>query len=263
MKRRFGHWKDAAIRLEGDAVWSMTVSFLSMWDFTHSEAVKHPALYAHLLQPDRVVPRQGGDGADVVIDHPDLHAPRRLLPGDVQHRVPQLDCPWDNEAVGQSVYLHLIYRAKRYVYITTPYLVIDYSLTPAGSWSGCPGNRPGCPPRRGCRTAARRSQSEGIDLSPSFGHFERFDCPLYRGAFFPGDLTKRGFWCSTEINQYYYLNVAVLAHKLDGRHLLVFEKQKGRYRFVGEYSLLETHQNVHILSGLIVHFTGGRFSRET
>ncbi len=37
VKRRFGHWKDAAIRLEGDAVWSMTVSFLSMWDFTHSE----------------------------------------------------------------------------------------------------------------------------------------------------------------------------------------------------------------------------------
>ena len=33
--------------------------------------------------------------------------------------------------MGQSVYLHLIYRAKRYVYITTPYLVIDYSLTMA------------------------------------------------------------------------------------------------------------------------------------
>lgn len=42
---------------------------------------------------------------------------------------PTHDCPWDNEAVGQSVYLNLIYRAKRYVYITTPYLVIDYSLT--------------------------------------------------------------------------------------------------------------------------------------
>ncbi|MCI8839015.1 MAG: cardiolipin synthase [Oscillospiraceae bacterium] len=44
---------------------------------------------------------------------------------------PYHDCPWDNEAVGQSVYLNLIYRAKRYVYITTPYLVIDYSLTMA------------------------------------------------------------------------------------------------------------------------------------
>ena len=37
VKPRFGHWKDSAIRLEGDAVWSMTVSFLGMWDFTHRE----------------------------------------------------------------------------------------------------------------------------------------------------------------------------------------------------------------------------------
>jgi len=37
VKPRFGHWKDSAVRLEGDAVWSMTVSFLSMWDFTRNE----------------------------------------------------------------------------------------------------------------------------------------------------------------------------------------------------------------------------------
>ena len=102
VKRRFGHWKDAAIRLEGDAVWSMTVSFLSMWDFTHSEEER--------FTPFRPAPARAG------------------AVGYVQ---PYHDCPWDNEAVGQSVYLHLIYRAKRYVYITTPYLVIDYSLTMA------------------------------------------------------------------------------------------------------------------------------------
>ena len=102
VKPRFGHWKDSAIRLEGDAVWSMTVSFLSMWDFTHSEE-EH-------FTPFRPAPARGG------------------AVGYVQ---PYHDCPWDNEAVGQSVYLNLIYRAKRYVYITTPYLVIDYSLSMA------------------------------------------------------------------------------------------------------------------------------------
>lgn len=30
---RFGHWKDSAILLRGEAVWSMTVMFLSMWDY--------------------------------------------------------------------------------------------------------------------------------------------------------------------------------------------------------------------------------------
>ena len=102
VRDRFGHWKDSAIRLEGDAVWSMTVSFLSMWDFTHSEA-EH-------FTPFRPEPACGG------------------VEGYVQ---PYHDCPWDREPVGQSVYLHLIYRAKRYIYITTPYLVIDYSLTMA------------------------------------------------------------------------------------------------------------------------------------
>ena len=102
VKPRFGHWKDSAIRLEGDAVWSMTVSFLAMWDFTNSEE-EH-------FTPFRPVPARGGAS------------------GYVQ---PYHDCPWDNEPVGQSVYLNLIYRAKRYVYITTPYLVIDYSLTMA------------------------------------------------------------------------------------------------------------------------------------
>ena len=32
VRERFGHWKDSAILLEGDAVWSMTVMFLTMWD---------------------------------------------------------------------------------------------------------------------------------------------------------------------------------------------------------------------------------------
>ena len=44
---------------------------------------------------------------------------------------PYHDCPWDNEPVGLTVYLNLINRATRYVYMTTPYLVIDYSLTMA------------------------------------------------------------------------------------------------------------------------------------
>ena len=102
LKSRFGHWKDAAIRLEGDGVWSMTVSFLSMWDFTESGQED--------FEPYRPLPAQWQET------------------GYVQ---PYHDCPLDDEAVGLSVYLNLINRAKHYVYITTPYLVIDYSLTMA------------------------------------------------------------------------------------------------------------------------------------
>lgn len=102
-KERFGHWKDSAIRLEGDAVWSMTASFLSMWDYETNETEQE--------LPARPAP-----------------APGDVRLGFVQ---PYHDCPLDNEPVGLTVYLNLIGRAKRYVYITTPYLVIDYSMTMA------------------------------------------------------------------------------------------------------------------------------------
>jgi cardiolipin synthase len=101
-KARFGHWKDSAIRLEGDAVWSMTVSFLSMWDYSSSKGERFSEF--------KPIPAHGG------------------AEGYVQ---PYHDCPWDNEPVGQTVYLNLINRAKDYVYITTPYLVIDYSVNMA------------------------------------------------------------------------------------------------------------------------------------
>ena len=102
LKPRFGHWKDNAIRLEGDAVWSMTVSFLSLWDFSNKERED--------MEQFRPLPASGG------------------TEGFVQ---PYHDCPWDDEPVGQTVYLNLIGRAKRYVYITTPYLVIDSTLSMA------------------------------------------------------------------------------------------------------------------------------------
>lgn len=102
VKPRFGHWKDTAIRLEGDAVWSMTVSFLSMWDFTRSEEER----FTPYLPPPAPMGERG-------------------------YVQPYHDCPWDNEPVGLTVYLNLINRATRYVYITTPYLVVDYSLTMA------------------------------------------------------------------------------------------------------------------------------------
>ena len=56
---------------------------------------------------------------------------------------PFCDSPLDNETVGENVYLNIINRAKRYVYICTPYLVIDNEMMTAlcladKKWCGCP-----------------------------------------------------------------------------------------------------------------------------
>ena len=97
-KARFGHWKDAGIRLRGDAVWSMTVMFLSMWNY---------------------VARDNCVGERPVF--PALPEAR----GFVQ---PYLDTPLDDEAVGKIVFSNVITGARSYVWIMTPYLIIDESM---------------------------------------------------------------------------------------------------------------------------------------
>lgn len=102
---KYGHWKDSSIMLKGDAVWSFTVMFLSMWDFigrTEEDYEKFRPLPA---------PR------------PDFAAE-----GYVQ---PFADSPLDDEAVGETVYLNLINTAMRYVYINTPYLILDDEMATA------------------------------------------------------------------------------------------------------------------------------------
>ena len=55
---------------------------------------------------------------------------------------------------------------------------------------------------------------------------------------------RRGHQDSTDENNMYELNVAVLAHREYKKSLLVFEIRNTRYYFIGIYTLLETHQNV-------------------
>ncbi len=100
---RFGHWKDSLIQLEGDAVWSMTVMFLTMWDFTCGWEEDF-----RTFRPTESVIRP--------------------WTGYVQ---PYTDTPLTREWVSQGVYLNMISRARKYIYITTPYLITDIATTTA------------------------------------------------------------------------------------------------------------------------------------
>ena len=98
-KERFGYWKDTAILLRGEAVWSLTVMFLNMWNFS------------------------AGTTEEFEKFRPEWKA--AYSSGFVQ---PYADSPLDDEPVGVTVYLNLINRAKHYVYLTTPYLIIDHTM---------------------------------------------------------------------------------------------------------------------------------------
>lgn len=101
-KKRFGHWKDTAILLKGEAVWNLTVMFLTMWGYLRNineDIMKYHPIYEKL-------PNEGF----------------------VQ---PYADNPIDEEILGEAVYLNLISKAQKYIYICTPYLIIDNELLTA------------------------------------------------------------------------------------------------------------------------------------
>ncbi|MCM1155788.1 MAG: cardiolipin synthase [Roseburia sp.] len=101
--RPYKEWKDAGIRLEGEAVWSFTAMFLQMWNISRQTDDDYTA-YRHLFNE----PLNGQ--------------------GYVQ---PYGDTPFDNETVGENVYLNMLGYAKEYIYIFTPYLVTDNEIITA------------------------------------------------------------------------------------------------------------------------------------
>jgi len=104
---RFGHWKDAAIMIRGEAAWSLTLIFFQMW-------------YLEKKSQDNIISFYPWKNADGSIGGSPIKSK-----GFVQ---PYADSPIDEENVGEHVYIQIINNAKEYVYINTPYLVIDDSL---------------------------------------------------------------------------------------------------------------------------------------
>ena len=98
---KYGRWKDAAVMLEGEGVRSMTALFLQMW------SVLQEPEFEQFLRPE--VPAARAEG----------------------FVVPYGDCPLDGERVGEMVYIDLLNRARKYVHIITPYLILDGELETA------------------------------------------------------------------------------------------------------------------------------------
>jgi cardiolipin synthase len=107
---RFGHWKDSAIMLEGDAAWSFSLIFLQMWNLGSSERDDYGSFY-----PLKNVDQEG-------------QVYGKSPCGFVQ---PYADSPIDSDNVGEHVYIQIINQAKHYVYINTPYLIVDDNLLSA------------------------------------------------------------------------------------------------------------------------------------
>lgn len=100
---KHGYWKDAGIMLKGDAVWNLTVMFLSMWDYIDNKEE----------------------------DYIKFKPSKNKYYNSKGYVQPFDDSPLINEPIGETVYLNLINKAKDYIYINTPYLIIDNEMATA------------------------------------------------------------------------------------------------------------------------------------
>lgn len=107
-KERFGYWKDTGIKVTGNAVGSFVKMFLYMWNAFRSDKER---IEEYLLPYEKEPVRTEGK-------------PLRCIQ-------PYDDSPFDGESVAESVYLDMIHRAQKYLYIFTPYLLIDDSIRAA------------------------------------------------------------------------------------------------------------------------------------
>lgn len=104
-KERFGYWKDSAVMLEGEAAWSLTCFFLQIWQINRPQTEDFRQYYPWTDSPCPIKNE-----------------------GFIQ---PYNDIPTDHERVSESVYMHMISSAEKYIYISTPYLIIDEDMISA------------------------------------------------------------------------------------------------------------------------------------
>ncbi len=103
-RKRFGHWKDNAIRIRGAAVSSMTAMFLQMWnvaDFENNERNDY--------------------GKYITLSENSEYDCEGFV-------APFADSPLENDRFGENLYINNLNMAQEYVHIMTPYLVLGASM---------------------------------------------------------------------------------------------------------------------------------------
>ena len=156
--KRFGHWKDVAVMLRGDAVRSFTLLFLQMWNIDEREPQFKPWLTDCAEAP--------------------AHKSGYVIPFG--------DSPLDKKKVGEAVYMDIINRANDYVHIMTPYLILDGELESALTYAAERGVDvrlilPGIPDKKAAYALAKshykRLIASGVKIyeyTPGFVHAKVF-----------------------------------------------------------------------------------------
>lgn len=196
---RFGHWKDTAVMLKGEAVAGFTIMFLQNWNI--NEYGKEDK-YENYIKTD----------------FPQLREENLPTDGFV---LPYGDSPLDNENVGQTVYLDILNRAERYVHIMTPYLILDNEMTGALTYAAKRGVdviiiMPHIPDKIYAYLLARSYYAELIragvkiyEYTPGFVHAKGFVSDDTRAVVGSINLDYRSLFLHFECASYFYRHPVV------------------------------------------------------
>lgn len=150
-KEKYGHWKDGSVMVEGDAARGFARLFLMLYDFTVGKVSDYSRFLPILQDKDgHRIERNGTEENSAEINteeqenketntkkqtkmEEDIGEPNGKDGAFLGYVIPfgSGPAPTYKEPVGKNVLMNLIGIAKRYIYITTPYLIIDYDLTEA------------------------------------------------------------------------------------------------------------------------------------
>ena len=202
VKERFGYWKDTAVMLKGDAVWNLTSMFLVSWNSVRQDKEEDIRRY----MPEMLVPNP------IVAE------------GYVQ---PYGDSPLDRENVSESVFLNMINSAQDYIYMSTPYLVIDNEMMTALILAAKRGVdvrifTPGIPDKRYVFILTQSYYSQlvkgGVKIyqyDPGFVHAKSFVCDDKYAIVGTINLDYRSLYLHFECGTFFYGTPVVAAVKDD------------------------------------------------
>lgn len=203
-KTIYGHWKDTAIMLKGEAVRSFTLMFLQMWEV--SERTCEYDRYLNVELPP--------------------------MPQSEGYVLPYGDSPFDDERVGEAVYLDILNRAKQYVHIMTPYLIIDSEMTTALTFAAKRGVDvrlilPHVPDKKYAFALAythyRELLEAGVriyEYTPGFVHAKSFVCDDEKAVVGTINLDYRSLYLHFECAAYLYKTPVITDIEQDFRSTL-------------------------------------------
>lgn len=198
-KTVYGYWKDAGIRIEGEAVWNFTAMFLQMWNISRSTDEDY-APYRYYF--NNVVNAKG-------------------------YVQPYGDTPLDMETVGENVYLNMLGYANKYFYVFTPYLITDNEMCTALKLAAKRGVdvrivTPGIPDKRSAYWLTQSSYQNLIEagvkiyqFTPGFIHSKCVLCDDEMAAIGTINFDYRSFYHHFECGVFLYNTDAVLDLKKD------------------------------------------------